>query len=114
MKRLLTSLASESVLLLGLVSTLCVALGISELWMKVVLAATPLVLALMVRMITTNPEGVASAIEQAATETAQNLTVKTVGPAGEVTEPGTNVVTGVIDSVLGTIGGLVPSLTGRK
>lgn len=110
MKKLLSSLASESVLLLGLVSTLCVALNIPELWQKVLLAGTPLVLALLVRMVTTNPEGVAAAVEQAATETAQNLTVKTVGPVGEVTETGTNVVTGVVSNVMNTVGGLVPKL----
>ena len=107
------ALADESVLVLALVSAVAVALDLPEQWQNVVAAAVPLVLALLVRSITTKPSSVAEAVETAAMRTATILTHDTVGVAGSVSDRGGKIVGGVIDSTLDKVGGLVPSLTGR-
>lgn len=109
MKSLLTGLAGESVLLLGLASAVCAALGAPEVWTKVVLAAVPLVLALAVRQVVSSPATVAAAVTDAATKTAEQLTTTTVGAVGAVTAAGEGVVTGVVGEVLNSVGGLVAS-----
>lgn len=113
MNALLTSLAGESVLLLGLVSAVLAALGVSDAWQKVAAAAVPLVLALLVRQVVVKPATVAAVAEQAAVRTAEQLTDATVGKAGEVTGAAGNVVTGVVNEVIGGVGGLVPKLAAR-
>jgi phenylpyruvate tautomerase PptA (4-oxalocrotonate tautomerase family) len=110
MKGLLSSLAGESVLILGVASALCAALGAPEVWTKVVLAAIPLVLALAVRQVTSSPATVAAAVTDAATKTAEKLTTTTVGAVGSVTAAGEGVVTGVVGEVLGAVGGLAGAL----
>lgn len=110
MGSLFSSLAEESVLLLGLISAICAAVGVPDIWTKVAVAAVPLVLAVLVRQVTTSPKKVAEVATQAALQTAENLTTKTVGAAGEVSDTGLNVATGVVQNVLSTVGGLVGSL----
>lgn len=103
-------LADESTLLYVLITTVGAALTIPDVWVKVGCAAVALALGLLVRQTVSSPGTVASAVTQAATQTAEQLTEKTVGTAGEVSETGLNVVTGVVDNVLNTVGGLVPKL----
>lgn len=113
MSGILSSLADESVLLLGLVTAVMGAIGAGETTTKVVLAAVPLILALLVRRTVSSPSTVLNVAQQAACQTAANLTDKTVGGAGEVTDAATNIVGGVVGSVVKSIGGLVPRLTGQ-
>lgn len=110
MKRILTSLAEESVLLLGLAAAVCTALGIGEAVKGVVLAAVPLLLAVVVRTIVSSPSTVASVAIEAAVKTAEQLTEKTVGAAGELTGAAGNVAAGVAADVLSTVGGLVAAV----
>lgn len=61
-----------------------------------------------------SPSTVATAVSEAATKTAAQLTTSTVGAAGNVTAAGTNVVSGVVNEVLDGVGGVVGRLTGGK
>lgn len=110
---MLKALSKEPQLLYTLLTALGAALAIPDVWVKVAVAAAGLILGLMVRAAVSSPATVAAAVEDAAVQTAQNLTTKTVGAAGEVSSAGSNIVSGVVDNVLNTIGGLVPKL-GRK
>ncbi len=107
---MIKALAREPQLLYTLLAALGAALAIPDVWIKVAVAAVALVLGLLVRQTVSSPATVAAAVEDAATQTAQNLTTKTVGAAGEVSEAGTNVVTGVVDNILSGVGGLVSKL----
>jgi len=111
---MLKVLAKEPQLLYTLLAALGAALAIPDVWTKVAIAAAALVLGLLVRQTVSSPETVASAVEDAAVQTAQNLTAKTVGAAGDVSEAGSNVVSGVVDNVLNNIGGLVSKVRGSK
>lgn len=61
-----------------------------------------------------SPATVVEAVEKAATRTATILTHDTVGVAGSVSEMGERIVGGVVDGVVGRVGGLVPRLTGKE
>lgn len=106
MTKLVRSLADESVLLLGLISALCVALGVGEATTTVVLAAVPLALALVVRQVASSP----STVVAVAHKTAELLTTPIVGPIGMVTEAGNEVVNMVVSDVGGLVGKLAPKV----
>lgn len=110
MDRLLTSLSSESVLLLGLVSALCAAFGVDERWQQVALAIIPFLLAIGVRQVTTSPETLAKVATQAAVETATQLGSTGVGAVGTLTDKGTDIATTAVSDVLDTVGGVAGSL----
>jgi hypothetical protein len=112
---LIRALSGESVLLLALVSAVCIAVDLPEVWVGVVLAAVPLVLALLVRQVVASPATVVKAVTDAATGAVKQVTQETAGAVGEVTEGASGVVTGVVEDVVGQVGGLVPALgLGRK
>lgn len=110
---MLKLLAKEPQLLYTLLATLGAAFAIPDVWVKVAVAAAALVLGLIVHQTVSSPATVVNAVQSAAVQTAENLTTKTVGAAGDISEAGSNVVTGVVDNVLSDVGGLVSSL-GRK
>ena len=110
MNSLLTSLSSQSVLLLGLVSALSIALGVDEKWQQVLLAAVPLILALGVRQVTTSPKTLAKVATQAAVETATQLGTTGVGAVGTLTDKGVDTATTAVSDVLDTVGGVAGSL----
>lgn len=107
---MLTALASESVLLLGLVSALCAAVGVPDTWQKVVVAAVPLILAVLVRQTTSSAKTVARVVEQAALETATQLGTTGVGSVGTLTDKGQEVACVAATGVGNTITGLAGSL----
>jgi hypothetical protein len=106
LKRILASLAEESVLLLGLIAAACTALGVGEAVKGVALAAVPLLLAVLVRSITSSPSTVAGIAIEAAVKTAEQLSEGTVGAAGQLTGDAGNLVAAVAADVLSTVGGL--------
>jgi len=110
---MLKVLAKEPQLLYTLLAALGAALAIEDVWVRVACAAAALVLGLLTRQAVSSPETVARAVEDAAEMTAKSLTTKTVGPTGEVSEEGRNVVGAVVDSVLNSVGGVVHRLTRR-
>lgn len=65
---------------------------------------------LLVHQSVASPATVATAVEQAAVRTAEQLTTTTVGEAGEVTSAAGNVATGVVNEIVGGVGGLVGAL----
>lgn len=110
MNSLLTSLSSESVLLLGLVSALCAAFGVDEKWQQVALAIIPFLLAIGVRQVTASPKTLAKVATQAAVETATQLGTTGVGAVGTLTDRGTETATTAVSDVLDTVSGLAGSL----
>lgn len=110
MNSLLTSLSSESVLLLGLVSALCAAFGVDEKWQQVALAIIPFLLAIGVRQVTTSPKSLARVATSAAVETATQLGTTGVGAVGTLTEGGTETAVNAVSDVLDNVGGIAGSL----
>jgi hypothetical protein len=108
---LIRALSGESVLLLALVSAVCIAVDLPEVWVGVVLATVPLVLALLVRQVVSAPAAVLEATTRAATGVAESLTEVTAGVAGQVTTPALETVNSVVHDTLEMVGGLVPKLT---
>lgn len=68
----------------------------------------------LLRSFVSSPATLATVASEAAAQTAAQLTAKTVGAAGEVTETGVNVVAGAVNGVLNEVGGLAGKLTGAK
>lgn len=105
MTRLIRALADESVLLLGFVAAVLVAVNANEATTKIVMAAVPLALALLVRMVTTKP----STVTKVAYDVTESLSGPSAGAVGTVTKNGEK----VIDMVVSRIGGLVGKLAPR-
>jgi hypothetical protein len=106
MNNLLRALADESVLVLGLVAALVSAAGASEAWTKVATAAVPLVLAVLVRQVTSAP----STVVEVARQTAESLSGSSAGTVGTVTAKGEDVINDVVSGVGGLVGRLAPRL----
>lgn len=106
MNRLLRSLANESVLVLGLVSAVLAAAGAGEAVTAIALAAVPLVLAVLVREVTTSP----ATVVEVARRTAESLSGPSAGAVGTVTGKGQQVINDVVSGVGGLVGKLAPKL----
>lgn len=106
--KLLTRLADQSVLLLGLVAALCAALGANEAWTKVATAGVPLLLALLVNQVTSSP----TTVTEVARQTAESLSAPAAGAAGTITQEGEDVVNTVVGGVGGLVGKLAPKVGG--
>lgn len=111
MRKLACALSNESVLLLGLVATVLTAMNVEKEWADVVQAAVPLVLAMVVRQVTSSPATVAEVAERAAVGTARALTEPIIGAAGLVTEEGQKLAETVARDVVKNVGGLVGVIT---
>ena len=110
MSAALRRLADEAPLVYALAAAIGGAIGLGEVWQKVVGAVLALLFGLVVRSVTTSPTTLSNAVTDAATQTATQLAETTVGAAGEITATGSNVVLGTVNSVLNTVGGLAGPL----
>jgi len=108
--KIIRRLADESPLVYALVVAVAAAVGIGEVWQKVILAAVALLFGLVVRSVTTSPTTLSNAVTDAAQATAQRLSADTVGEVGEVAAAGEGIVTGTVGEVLDGVGGLASTL----
>lgn len=105
MNKILLALADESVLLMALVTAVLGAVGAGEKSTKVVLAAVPLILAVIVRSVTTKP----STLTEVAVSTARSLDGRSSGATGTVTTKGEDAINTVVSEVGGLAGKLAPA-----
>lgn len=111
---MINKLTNETQLIFTLITALGAALTIDEAWIKVLTAVAALLLGLLVRQTVSSPATVVDAVTQAATDTARDLSTKTVGAVGSVGTGATTVIKDVVTDVIDNVGGLVPRLTKGK